>query len=908
MKKEIRFRNLAIGKKLVIIQAIFVLLMLSLFTWFVGWYSSAAMERTARENLQGQAQLAKGIIEVYSNNIKVATTDLSNVFGSYFSGGFTLTPSQTVMIGSVPTPVLKNGAQVLNLNLDSVDRFTKMTGAVATVFAKKGDDFVRIATSLKKEDGSRAIGTMLGSNHPGYAHLVKGETYLGRATLFGKAYSTRYVPIKGKDGGVIGILFVGMDMTESLKYLKEKIKSVKIGDTGYLYVLNAKEGAEYGTLVMHPVEEGKNILGSRDSHGSEFIKDILKSRQGLIKYAWINTERGEKAARDKVVAYTTFDEWNWVIAAGAYMDELTKESRRLGYILLVANLIIISVLVVLISLAVHRMVSIPLSGAVAFARSVADGDLSRSLPVHSRDEAGMLAETLNGMSASLRQMIGKITEASSLVATAAVEISNNSAQLKASADSQASATEVTSGIMARMADSIQTVAANTDALAGNANEIASTIQELGATSEQLAKGAEVMSGSVAETSATIEQMTVSIERVAQNADELASSVTETSSTIEQMAVSIDQVAGNSQELQRVVTETAAVVAQMAGAVGQVANDVKEADLVARTAAQEGDAGKRAVEEALASMDRVAGVIEKTADAVRNLDRRSEEIGSIVKVINEIADQTNLLALNAAIEAARAGDAGRGFAVVAEEVRKLAERSVSATREIGMVIKQVQVDTSNSAQYGELASAEAKTSMDLSTAAGDALGKILSGVSRTSNLMSSIATTASEQTLASRKVLQAVERMSQSAALVANASREQAIGGKQIRIAVERMNCLTQEVSGATREQSHGSRQIRIAVENMNETTGQVTIATREQALSARQIAEAVAAMNIMTHSVANATGEQRRGGETVVAAIGNISDVTRANLSAVAQLSQSAKGLSQQAEDLSALVTAFKVT
>jgi methyl-accepting chemotaxis protein len=89
------------------------------------------------------------------------------------------------------------------------------------------------------------------------------------------------------------------------------------------------------------------------------------------------------------------------------------------------------------------------------------------------------------------------------------------------------------------------------------------------------------------------------------------------------------------------------------------------------------------------MKRVADVSEKTAESIINLGKRSEEIGNIVKVINAIADQTNLLALNAAIEAARAGDAGRGFAVVAEEVRKLAERSVNATKEIGMVIKQVQ---------------------------------------------------------------------------------------------------------------------------------------------------------------------------------------------------------------------------
>ena len=307
------------------------------------------------------------------------------------------------------------------------------------------------------------------------------------------------------------------------------------------------------------------------------------------------------------------------------------------------------------------------------------GNLTLSIPSLRKDEIGSIAEGLSFLAQNLRDIIGKIRVSSEQTASTANEIYSSSNQMIKAAHSQSSAAEETSSTMVQMAASIQTVAANADSLATNADEVSSSVQELGASSEQVAKSAEIMASSVSETSATIEQMTVSIDRVAQNTDELASSVAETSSTVEQMTGSIDRVAGNSQELQQMVSETASVVEKMAVSIRQVANNVAEADTVAKSAAKEGSAGQQAVQEALASMAKVAEVIDKTASSLVNLGNRSEEIGNIVKVINEIADQTNLLALNAAIEAARAGDAGRGFAVVAEEVRKLAERSVGRPR-------------------------------------------------------------------------------------------------------------------------------------------------------------------------------------------------------------------------------------
>jgi len=734
-----------------------------------------------------------------------------------------------------------------------------------------------------------------------FKKAIGGEVFF-QSVHFSKTAGENVVsfsaPVKRPGGMVIGVVTSRIAWSQ----FEKAIEAEKDGKTGHAFII-----ARDGTIVAHPKKDKILKVNLAKSEDREIVKIAEKIAKGEEAFADVTVDGVDLEIQ--VVPSKGSGDFKGTGMSYAFAmadDEIyapIANLRNTIILLLIATVIVMTILSVMIA----RKIAKPMIEGVTFAQAVAAGDMTGRLEIKSRDEIGDLADALNSMVAGLKDMIGKIRDTSSQVASAAGQISSNSAQLTRAAHSQASAAEETSTTMVQMAASIQTVASNADSLASNADEVSSSIQELGASSEQVAKSAEAMASSVTETSATIEQMTVSIEKVAKSAEDLASSVSETSSTIEQMAVSIDQVATNSQDLQKVVVDSAAIIEEMAASIKQVARNVEDADNVAKSAAKEGSAGLQAGQQAAAGMAKVAEVIDKTSASILNLGKRSEEIGGIVKVINEIADQTNLLALNAAIEAARAGDAGRGFAVVAEEVRKLAERSMVATKEIAQVIRQVQIDTSESVKYGEIASHEAKASMELTALAGSAIQSIVTSIEKTSTLMSDISKMTAEQANASSQVIRAAEKMNQATDVVANASREQALGGRQIRLAVERMNHITQEVSVATKEQATGSKQIRIAVENMNNVTGQVSIATKEQSLSARQIVTAVNGMNAMTQSVANATAEQKKGGEMVVQAVENISDLTRENLSSVEQLSRAAQSLSQQAEDLAGMVAAFKV-
>lgn len=136
-------------------------------------------------------------------------------FAAAMPGRFVLDTTQTVDIGGKAVPVLRNGERVLNLDFSLPDSFTARTGLLATIFARIGEDFVRVSTSVRKQDGERAVGTPLDRSQPAYRLALRGEPYVGYATVFGKRYLTRYEPVRDGSGQVVAILFVGLDVSHN---------------------------------------------------------------------------------------------------------------------------------------------------------------------------------------------------------------------------------------------------------------------------------------------------------------------------------------------------------------------------------------------------------------------------------------------------------------------------------------------------------------------------------------------------------------------------------------------------------------------------------------------------------------------------------------------------------------------
>jgi len=272
--------------------------------------------------------------------------------------------------------------------------------------------------------------------------------------------------------------------------------------------------------------------------------------------------------------------------------------------------------------------------------------------------------------------------------------------------------------------------------------------------------------------------------LAQHFDTFVSNIRETlleaSRTSAQVATASEEISVSSRdqakgaELQKdQTTQVATAMQEMAATVHEVSENSNRAAAASQKAAEMAREGGKVVEETLSRMRTIANSVGDTARKVQELGKRSDEIGRISGVIEDIADQTNLLALNAAIEAARAGEQGRGFAVVADEVRKLAERTGAATKEISAMICGIQSETKTAVAAMEAGSREVESGVESTRRAGDSLQQIIQMSDKVGEMVTQIATAATQQAAATQEIDNNVDQIARIAASTESGAQQTA---------------------------------------------------------------------------------------------------------------------------------------
>ena len=270
----------------------------------------------------------------------------------------------------------------------------------------------------------------------------------------------------------------------------------------------------------------------------------------------------------------------------------------------------------------------------------------------------------------------------------------------------------------------------------------------------------------------IEKIQKSMLRVSEATNRMASSAVELCATSEELAQGVD--GQNSRMVQ-----SASAVEEMTMTAGEVARNSTEAARIAQDTSETARTGHEVMTQTVAGMQQVSEAVGQSANIILTLGKSSDQIGEIVRVIEDIADQTNLLALNAAIEAARAGEQGRGFAVVADEVRKLAERTTKATKEIGDMIRQIQQDTKSAVSSMEDGTQRVMGGVDLANKTGEALTKIQGMVNQTTTMIQQIAEAAEEQSTATKQISGDLEAVAQGAREASSGVAESAKASQEL---------------------------------------------------------------------------------------------------------------------------------
>ncbi len=455
----------------------------------------------------------------------------------------------------------------------------------------------------------------------------------------------------------------------------------------------------------------------------------------------------------------------------------------------------------LIGIFISKIIGTPIKNLSAVADKLAVGDINVSVDAKTQDELGDLQR-------SFVLMIGNIKEQA--LAAEKIAQGETSVEIKAKSEQDVlskSMLKVVETIRSLVSESVKlsnaavegklSTRGNVEKFQGGYKEIivginstleavVQPINESSKVLEKLAQGDLTvrMNGDYQGDYSKIKE---SINGLADSFSSALSDVTEavqaTASASNQISSSTEEMAAGAQEQSAQTTEVAGAVEEMTKTIVETTRNSGQASDAAKNAGAIAKEGGRVVSETIEGMNRVAEVVKKSADMVQTLGKSSDQIGEIVQVIDDIADQTNLLALNAAIEAARAGEQGRGFAVVADEVRKLAERTTKATKEIAAMIRQIQKDTEGAVLSMKEGTVEVEKGKLLADKAGQSLKEIIIGAQEVVDMSTQVAAASEEQSSAAEQISKNIESIS-------NVTNESAAGVQQIARAAEDLNRLT----------------------------------------------------------------------------------------------------------------------
>ena len=610
---------------------------------------------------------------------------------------------------------------------------------------------------------------------------VVAEPVVSKAT--GNLVFVVAAPIYDPNNPSVVIGMVGGTLPTSA--FAEVLSSVWLGQTGDAYLIN-----KAGYLITPPrfsddlkkaglFKERPELEVKVETAGAD---RVLSGEKGVDRYS---------DYRDVAVlgAYLPLKETGWGVIVEQDVAEANAPVNQLRNIILMVGIAVLAVGAT-VGIVLARNLANPIKAMARTAQGLAQGDIQQEVAFTSRDEVGILADSFRALIAYQKEMAQAAEKIAAGDLTVQVQPVSEKDVL-----GQSFAKMITK--LRQQVEHLQISALSLKAAAG----------QLAAASSQAGQATTQIAATVQQVAAGVGQQTESVSR--------------TASVMDQMAHTIDGVARGAQEQAQAAARATQLSAQLHRAIQQVAEIARSVSQGAAAASQAAAHGQDTVRHTVQGMQSIREKVDLSAEKIAEMSNRSNQIGVIVETIEDIASQTNLLALNAAIEAARAGEHGKGFAVVADEVRKLAERSANATREIGALIKAIQTSVNETVNAMLESAQEVEKGVESAGEAGNSL----------------------------QQILQTVEQVNQQAQQAARAAAEMERAANEMIAAVDSVSAVIEENTAATEQMSASSSEVTMSIETIASVSEQNSAAIEEVSASAEEMSAQVEEVSASAHSL-----------------------------------------------------------
>ncbi|MEW5290667.1 Cache 3/Cache 2 fusion domain-containing protein [Erwinia papayae] len=467
--KLFAFRRWSLGVKLSVITSVTVALLFLILTLALTQNSARQLQILTLQNMENQVDGISDMASMFNSTLIEEVTNYTALFQSFLPKRFSVDETQIIPVGSEQTPTLRAGLKTLNLDQVLVDDFQQRTGAISTIFVRMGDDFIRVSTSLRKEDGERAVGTRMDHSSPAWDKMRNGEVWRGVTMLFGKRYISQYQPVKDGEGKVIAVLFVGLEITKQFALLRDKVIAKKLGDSGQFTVISNAEGKNRGQFVFHPTQEGKLPAWS-----DALQQQLLNQAQGTI-------ETADEKGKTQIIAWQHQPDMRWVILAEIDKASLLAPIQHIRNLFLLIGAGLVALFALCFVVATRRWLSKPLQQVIELARQYSAGNLQATLETRRHDEVGQLIVAINGIGDGLERIVSQVREAAQEISGGTDNIAQSSENISEQISRQASSVEQTSAAMEQLSATVAQNAANVAQAMSLVAEAATAVEKGGET-------------------------------------------------------------------------------------------------------------------------------------------------------------------------------------------------------------------------------------------------------------------------------------------------------------------------------------------------------------------------------------------------------------------------------------------